>query len=190
MIVPDVNLLVYAYVRGIPDHNAARRWWEGTVNGEVAVGLPWSVIIRNLDAVGAGGDLVPDAHIAALTMEYGTLVHSNDTDAMIEAVRSMTSNRVPPAGTAPPRLMSVANCWCHVHRLADQIEKPAIHPNLRNHYAGTRTGKHSGNSHGHSKTAPRHQRHRPGNLSGTDPAYPVYLRQRQGYFRRHGNRRV
>lgn len=128
MIVPDVNLLVYAYVTGMPEHDAARRWWESTVNGDEMVGLPWSVIggfarlathpkviyppmkpaealghvrdwlcyahidaiapgpehldimQRNLEAVGAGGDLVPDAHIAALAMENGAEVHSNDSD--------------------------------------------------------------------------------------------------------------
>ena len=35
---------------------------------------------RILDAAGAGGDLIPDAHIAALAMEYGAEVHSNDAD--------------------------------------------------------------------------------------------------------------
>ena len=35
---------------------------------------------RILDAAGAGGDLVPDAHIAALAMEYRAEVHSNDAD--------------------------------------------------------------------------------------------------------------
>ena len=44
MIVPDVNLLVYAYVSGMPFHDAARRWWEGIINGTETVGLAWSVI--------------------------------------------------------------------------------------------------------------------------------------------------
>ena len=128
MIVPDVNLLVYAYSDGTPFHDAARRWWEGAVNGSETVGLGWAVISgfvrlmtdrrllappmqpgraighvrewlgcehvvtihpgsdhlellqRNLDAVGVGADLVPDAHIAALAMEHGAEVHSNDAD--------------------------------------------------------------------------------------------------------------
>ena len=128
MIVPDVNLLLYAFNSGSPHYNAARRWWEGLVNDTEQVGLPWAVIIsfirlathprmltppmttaqaigyvrdwldynhivpinpgaahlmlaqRILDAAGAGGDLVPDAHIAALAMEYGAEVHSNDAD--------------------------------------------------------------------------------------------------------------
>ena len=128
MIVPDVNLLVYAYYDGAPHHDAAQRWWEALLNGAEQVGLPWIVITgfirvltnpvavapqvtpaqavgyvrdwlssdhvvlinpgaqhlmhlqRNLAAGGAGANLVPDAHIAALAMEYGAEVHSNDAD--------------------------------------------------------------------------------------------------------------
>lgn len=128
MIVPDTNLLVYAYNDGAPAHDAARRWWEGLVNGSERVGVPWAVstgfvrlmthsraltspipvadaighvrqwfryahvtplnpgtdhlthVQRSLDACGVGGDLVTDAHIAALAIEYQAEVHSNDSD--------------------------------------------------------------------------------------------------------------
>ena len=43
MVVPDLNLLVYAYNRAAPQHAAARRWWEGLVNGTERVGIPWAV---------------------------------------------------------------------------------------------------------------------------------------------------
>lgn len=128
MIVPDTNLLVYAYHKEDPSHEAARSWWEGLVNGTETVGVPWVVSTafvrlmahssvlatpmspsaalvcvkswfqfthiqpinpgadhlihfqRNLDAVGGGANLVPDAHIAALAMEHQAEVHSNDSD--------------------------------------------------------------------------------------------------------------
>ena len=128
MIVPDVNLLVYAYNAGAHQHIAARRWWDALLNGTEPVGLPWAVITgfvrlmtnprvaavpltseqamddvldwlhhdhvstlnpgpehlellrRNLAVVGAGADWVTDAHIAALAMEHGATVHSNDAD--------------------------------------------------------------------------------------------------------------
>lgn len=35
---------------------------------------------QNLAAAGVGANLVPDAHIAALAMEQGAQVHSNDAD--------------------------------------------------------------------------------------------------------------
>ncbi len=41
MIIPDVNLLVYAMDRQSPFHAAARTWWEETLNREPVVGLPW-----------------------------------------------------------------------------------------------------------------------------------------------------
>lgn len=44
MIVPDVNLLVYAYNTSAHQHNAARHWWDGLLNGTEPVGLPWAVI--------------------------------------------------------------------------------------------------------------------------------------------------
>jgi hypothetical protein len=44
MIVPDINLLVYAYNSDAPDHPEAKAWWEGLLNGSEPVGLPWAVI--------------------------------------------------------------------------------------------------------------------------------------------------
>ena len=43
MIVPDVNLLVYAYHADDPNHEAAKRWWEELIRGVETVGVPWSV---------------------------------------------------------------------------------------------------------------------------------------------------
>jgi len=40
MIIPDVNLLLYAEIAAHPLHSRARDWWEETLNGERAVGLP------------------------------------------------------------------------------------------------------------------------------------------------------
>jgi len=39
MIVPDVNLLLYAEIDAFACHAAARRWWEGVLSGPRAVGL-------------------------------------------------------------------------------------------------------------------------------------------------------
>lgn len=39
MIVPDVNLLLYAEVDAFPQHARARRWWEEVMNGERQVGI-------------------------------------------------------------------------------------------------------------------------------------------------------
>ena len=128
MIVPDLNLLLYAHNDGAPQFAEARRWWESLLNGTERVGIPWIVAVgfvrlstkpavldrpfspenavdtveewfsfphvapldpgpghlgrvRSLLAVaGTGGNLVNDAHIAALALEHGAEVHSNDSD--------------------------------------------------------------------------------------------------------------
>jgi len=128
VIVPDVNLLVYAYNEDAPLHEQARDWWEELANGTERIGFPWMVaagfvrivtqhrtairpvsperavdliaewlslpqvaplnpgsqhlsILRQLVvAAGVGGNLVTDAHIAALAIEHQAEVHSNDSD--------------------------------------------------------------------------------------------------------------
>ena len=45
MIIPDVNLLVYAHNDGAPYHDPARHWWEGLIEGEERVGIPWVVSV-------------------------------------------------------------------------------------------------------------------------------------------------
>jgi toxin-antitoxin system PIN domain toxin len=45
MIVPDANLLIYAYDSTSPSHRAARRWWEDALSGREPVGIPWIVVL-------------------------------------------------------------------------------------------------------------------------------------------------
>jgi len=128
LIVPDINLLIYAYNDGATQHVAARDWWEDLMRGKEAIGVAWAVSIgfirlmsndkvlkstltpsdaakratdwfrfphvkplnpgeqhleyfhRNLATQGNGRNLVTDAHIAALAMEYDAVVHTNDSD--------------------------------------------------------------------------------------------------------------
>ncbi len=44
MIIPDINLLVYAYNTEDPSHAQAKRWWEELLNGTDPIGLPWVTI--------------------------------------------------------------------------------------------------------------------------------------------------
>jgi uncharacterized protein len=39
MIIPDVNLLLYAVISGFPKHSGALEWWEDAVNGDTQIGL-------------------------------------------------------------------------------------------------------------------------------------------------------
>ena len=128
MIVPDANLLLYAYDSESPFHAAASRWWAALLSGAEPVGLcpvvvfaflrlsthgkvfdrPLTVVeaaesiaswlarpnvrllvagpghieavTRLLTQAGTAGNLVTDAQIAALALEYGATVHTADTD--------------------------------------------------------------------------------------------------------------
>jgi toxin-antitoxin system PIN domain toxin len=45
MILPDVNILVYAYDETSKRHALARQWWEKRLNGTQLIGLPWVVVL-------------------------------------------------------------------------------------------------------------------------------------------------
>jgi toxin-antitoxin system PIN domain toxin len=45
VILPDVNLLLYAHVTDYKEHPAALRWWDGAMNGDEDIGLCWVVIL-------------------------------------------------------------------------------------------------------------------------------------------------
>lgn len=128
MIIPDLNLLLYAYDASSANHDAAASWWEACLNGAEAVGLPpvvvfgflrlstsrrvfaapmtftqaaacvgtWrarpqvvevdggpdhvSKVIDLVQQAGTGGNLVTDAQIAAIAIEHGAAVCTNDSD--------------------------------------------------------------------------------------------------------------
>jgi toxin-antitoxin system PIN domain toxin len=44
VIIPDVNLLLYAYSDAYPQHEKAREWWEDQVNSDIQIGLADPVI--------------------------------------------------------------------------------------------------------------------------------------------------
>ncbi len=45
MILPDINLLIYAYNLSAPQHAPAKKWWDGCLSGNEPVGLAWVVIL-------------------------------------------------------------------------------------------------------------------------------------------------
>ena len=45
MIVPDTNLLVFAYDLTAARHQPARRWWEEALSGDEPAAIPWIVVL-------------------------------------------------------------------------------------------------------------------------------------------------
>lgn len=45
MIIPDTNLLIYAYDETSPHHRAAKDWWEQALGGSEPIGIPWIVVL-------------------------------------------------------------------------------------------------------------------------------------------------
>jgi len=45
VIIPDINLLVYAYNSDAPFHDASKVWLESCLSGRKPVGFPWIVIL-------------------------------------------------------------------------------------------------------------------------------------------------
>lgn len=51
MILVDANLLIYAYVRKMPEHDRACSWLEERLNDTPPVGLPWPSLLAFLRLV-------------------------------------------------------------------------------------------------------------------------------------------
>ncbi len=128
MILPDVNLLVYAVDETSVFHKDAKTWWDDVLSSSRIVGLcypsmlgfirlvtnrrvftsplpvkealeyveswlaqpnttivvptprHWPLLTTLLESTGIGANLTTDAHIAALAIEHGYTLYSNDTD--------------------------------------------------------------------------------------------------------------
>lgn len=44
MIVPDVNVLLYAHIETFAEHSKARAWWDALLNGRTEVGVASAVL--------------------------------------------------------------------------------------------------------------------------------------------------
>jgi hypothetical protein len=51
MILVDANLLVYASISTVKNHDKAKSWLDGRLNGAAPVGLPWESLLSYLRLV-------------------------------------------------------------------------------------------------------------------------------------------
>lgn len=128
MIIPDINLLVYAHDMSSRFHDSARDWWEDLMRRRIALGLPVVTVLgfvrllsnpritnnpanpavlltvmnhilcqpnvslispgmKHLEIMaelflnsGCTGKMTTDIHLAALAIEHGARLASNDAD--------------------------------------------------------------------------------------------------------------
>ena len=83
MKLTDVNLLLYAVDASSPVHPVSRAWLETQLSCATVVvpGDRHLALVRELlRPLGTAGNLVSDAHLAALAIEHGAELCSADTD--------------------------------------------------------------------------------------------------------------
>jgi predicted nucleic acid-binding protein len=76
VILPDVNVLVYAFRQEAPEHESYAAWLDEVVEGpeELALhDLPLAAGDRAL-----GGNLTPDAYLASLALTHGCRLATAD----------------------------------------------------------------------------------------------------------------
>ena len=99
MIVPDVNLLIYAYDSSSPLHLRAASWWQACLMGEEPVLLPEVVVfgfvrvstnprafLHPLTAAEAGGHVRSWLHQETVTIPEATPEHFERVLAFLEAL--------------------------------------------------------------------------------------------------------
>ena len=79
MILPDLNLLLYAYNPKVPQHAKALAWWEDAVNGTELIGLPHEILfsfIRISTNPRLGDATVPLTQARTVVESWQQLSHS------------------------------------------------------------------------------------------------------------------
>lgn len=83
MNLVDANILLYTVNTDAPHHDRSRRWLDGALSGADTVAFAWIALlafVRLVTKVGSGGNLVNDAHMAALSIEHRCGIVSFDAD--------------------------------------------------------------------------------------------------------------
>jgi uncharacterized protein len=79
MILPDLNLLIYAYQPHMTQHEKAAAWWLGVMNGSELIGLPYEVclgFVRIATHPRLGPATVPLAEASTLVESWLALPHA------------------------------------------------------------------------------------------------------------------
>lgn len=91
MILPDLNLLLYAYNSHVAEHELARLWWEQVMNSDELIALPqarvltpsaghFSRVMTLMEKAMARGSVLSDAVLASYAIEHRACLCTNDSD--------------------------------------------------------------------------------------------------------------
>jgi uncharacterized protein len=83
MILVDANILLYAVNAAAEPHGRARSWLDARLSSVEPVGFAWPVVLALAELVRqtqSRGNLIQDAHLAALAIELGATLCSSDAD--------------------------------------------------------------------------------------------------------------
>jgi toxin-antitoxin system PIN domain toxin len=69
MILPDLNIVVYAYNRSAVSHIPAKEWWETTLSSPRPVGLCWAVMLGFIRLSTQRGIFREPLHVSAACNE-------------------------------------------------------------------------------------------------------------------------
>ena len=125
MIVPDINLLIYAYNDGMPHHAAARHWWEDLMNGTERVGVPWVVstgFVRLMTHHGALASPAAPAETVDYVREWFRFPHVTPVNPGVDHLTYLRRNLV--AAEVGGNLVTD----CHIAALAMEYQAE-VHSN-------------------------------------------------------------
>lgn len=66
---PDVNLLFYATLSGMPQHQPALEWWQAALNGDEPIGMA-PVVAMGLVRLSTNGRVFDDALTVGAAIDY------------------------------------------------------------------------------------------------------------------------
>jgi toxin-antitoxin system PIN domain toxin len=121
MIVPDVNLLVYAYNKDAPHHRAARQWWEDTLSGTESIGLAWVTCLGYL----------------RLTTNRRVLLHPWNAGEVIDHIRAWLARPHVQLLQPGPRHLDILAEFATAGALASELTTDAHLAALAIEYQGT-----------------------------------------------------
>jgi hypothetical protein len=84
MIIPDINLLLYAYDSDSPFHARASAWWQERLSGSESVGLPLVVVFGFL-RIGTNGRIFKEPMTSAEASQH---IRSWPTQPLVQLIES------------------------------------------------------------------------------------------------------